>query len=75
MNVTKGKKLPNMRSAGSDATEKLEPPRKLTLELALEFIADDELIEITPDAIRLRKRELDSNRRRKDQKAQASRDG
>ncbi len=75
VNVTKGKKLTNMRAAGSDENVKLEPPRKLTLELALEFIADDELIEVTPTAIRLRKRELDSNRRRKDQKAMAAREG
>jgi GTP-binding protein len=74
VNVTKGKKLTNMRAAGSDENVKLEPPRKLTLELALEFISDDELIEVTPDAIRLRKRELDANRRRKEQKALASRD-
>ena len=75
VNVTKGKKLTNMRAAGSDENVKLEPPRKLTLELALEFIADDELIEVTPTAIRLRKRELDANRRRKDQKAMAAREG
>lgn len=74
VNVTKGKKLTNMRASGSDENVKLEPPRKLTLELALEFIADDELIEVTPEAIRLRKRELDANRRRKEQKAMASRD-
>lgn len=74
VNVTKGKKLTNMRAAGSDENVKLEPPRRLTLELALEFIGDDELIEVTPDAIRLRKRELDANRRRKEQKALASRE-
>ncbi len=72
VNVTKGKKLTNMRAAGSDENVKLEPPRQLTLELALEFIADDELIEVTPDAIRLRKRELDANRRKKHQKALAA---
>ncbi len=72
VNVCKGKKLTNMRAAGSDENVKLEPPRQLTLELALEFISDDELIEITPSSIRLRKRELDSNRRRKDDKARAS---
>ncbi|TVP78820.1 MAG: translational GTPase TypA [Gemmatimonadales bacterium] len=75
VNVTKGKKLTNMRAAGSDDTVKLEPPRQLTLELALEFIDDDELIEVTPDAIRLRKQELDANRRRKAQKAAARADG
>jgi GTP-binding protein len=74
VNVTKGKKLTNMRAAGSDENVKLETPRKITLELALEFIADDELIEVTPSAIRLRKRELDANRRRKEQKALAGRD-
>ena len=72
VNVTKGKKLTNMRAAGSDENVKLETPRQLTLELALEFIADDELIEVTPDAIRLRKQELDANRRKKHQKAMAS---
>ncbi|TVP55777.1 MAG: translational GTPase TypA [Gemmatimonadales bacterium] len=74
VNVCKGKKLTNMRAAGSDENVKLEPPRELTLELALEFIADDELIEVTPDAIRLRKKELDANRRKKAHKALAARD-
>ncbi len=69
VNVCKGKKLTNMRAAGSDENVKLEPPRKLTLELALEFIEDDELIEVTPAALRLRKRVLDANRRRKDEKS------
>jgi len=69
VNVGKGKKLTNMRAAGSDDNIRLEPPRALTLELALEFIDDDELIEVTPDAIRLRKKELDANRRKKAQKA------
>ncbi|MEC7808220.1 MAG: translational GTPase TypA, partial [Gemmatimonadota bacterium] len=49
VNVGKEKKLTNMRAAGSDESIKLEPPRRLTLEVALEFIEDDELIEITPD--------------------------
>ncbi len=74
VNVCKGKKLTNMRAAGSDENVKLEPPRELTLELALEFIADDELIEVTPDAIRLRKKELDANRRKKAHKALVARD-
>ncbi len=65
VNVSKGKKLTNMRAASSDENVRLEPPRELTLELALEFINDDELIEITPDAIRLRKRLLDPNTRKK----------
>jgi GTP-binding protein len=74
VNVGKGKKLTNMRAAGSDENVKLEPPRRLTLELALEFIDDDELIEVTPETIRLRKRELDANRRKKAQKALAAKE-
>lgn len=65
VNVSKEKKLTNMRTTSSDENIKLEPPRKITLELALEFIEDDELIEVTPDAIRLRKRILDANQRKK----------
>ena len=65
VNVSKEKKLTNMRTTASDENIKLEPPRKITLELALEFIEDDELIEVTPDAIRLRKRILDPNQRKK----------
>ena len=65
VNVCKGKKLTNMRAAGSDENVKLEPPRELTLELALEFIEEDELIEVTPDSLRLRKEELDANIRKK----------
>jgi GTP-binding protein len=71
VNVTKEKKLTNMRTTASDENIKLEPPRRLTLELALEFIEDDELIEVTPDGIRLRKRILDASRRRKDEKKRA----
>ena len=65
VNVSKEKKLTNMRTTSSDENIKLEPPRKITLELALEFIEDDELIEVTPGAIRLRKRILDANQRKK----------
>jgi GTP-binding protein len=65
VNVSKEKKLTNMRTTASDENIKLETPRKLTLELALEFIEEDELIEVTPDAIRLRKRILDINLRKK----------
>ena len=65
VNVSKEKKLTNMRTTSSDENIKLEPPRQITLELALEFIQDDELIEVTPDAIRLRKRVLDPNMRKK----------
>jgi GTP-binding protein len=65
VNVCKEKKLTNMRTTSSDENIKLEPPRELTLELALEFIAEDELIEVVPDAIRLRKRHLDPIMRKK----------
>ncbi len=65
VNVGKGKKLTNVRAAASDENILLEPARKVTLELALEFIEDDELIEVTPDAIRLRKRTLDAGVRRR----------
>jgi GTP-binding protein len=65
VNATKEKKASNIRTTSTDEHIRLEPPRKLTLELAMEFIEEDELIEITPDAIRLRKRELDVNKRRK----------
>jgi len=68
VNVTKEKKLTNMRTTASDENVKLESPRQVTLELALEFIEDDELIEVAPDAIRLRKRILESSQRRKAEK-------
>ena len=58
VNPTREKKLTNMRSKSSDENIPLEPPRELTLEAALEYIEDDELIEVTPQTIRLRKRFL-----------------
>lgn len=58
VNPTKEKKLTNMRASGSDDSYQLHPPRILTLEIALEFIADDELMEVTPTKIRLRKKLL-----------------
>lgn len=63
VNITKEKKLTNMRASSSDETEKLIPPRKLTLEQALEFCREDECVEVTPAAIRLRKVVLDQNAR------------
>jgi GTP-binding protein len=65
VNVTKGKKLTNIRAAGADEAIQLETPRALTLESALEFIGDDELVEVTPAAIRLRKRFLKQHERKK----------
>jgi GTP-binding protein len=65
VNPTREKKLSNMRSKGSDENITLETPRELTLEAALEYIEDDELIEVTPQSIRLRKRFLGANDRKK----------
>jgi GTP-binding protein len=65
VNVGKGKKLSNIRAAGADDAIQLETPRQVTLEAALEFIADDELVEVTPAAIRLRKRHLKAHERKK----------
>jgi GTP-binding protein len=65
VNPCKGKKLTNVRASGTDDAIKLTPPRILTLEQALEFIDDDELVEVTPRSIRLRKKELDPNRRKR----------
>ena len=65
MNVCKNKKLTNMRASGSDDAPNLAPPRTLTLERALEFIKSDELIEVTPKSIRLRKQQLTEDGRRK----------
>lgn len=65
VNVAKGKKLTNIRAASADENILLEPPRRLGLEPALEFIADDELVEVTPSAVRLRKRHLKAHERKK----------
>ncbi len=65
VNALKGKKLTNMRTTASDGNIQLEPPREITLELALEYIEDDELIEVTPVAVRLRKRALAAIQRKK----------
>jgi len=74
VNPGRGKKLTNVRASGSDDAVKLSPPRAFSLEEALEFIADDELVEVTPDSIRLRKRDLDHNiRKRQDRQAKAAR--
>ena len=63
LNITREKKLTNMRAAGSDNTITLRPPKQLSLDQCIEFIAEDELIEITPKSIRMRKMELDINKR------------
>jgi GTP-binding protein len=68
VNVLKGKKLTNIRAAGKDDNVLLTPPIRMTLEKALAYIADDELVEVTPQSIRLRKRVLDPNERRKEER-------
>lgn len=68
VNSCRGKKLTNVRASGSDEAVRLTPARVLSLEQALEYIADDELVEITPESIRLRKRYLDANDRKKMEK-------
>ena len=65
VNACKNKKLTNTRASGSDDAVKLTPPKVFSLEEALEFIEDDELVEVTPDAIRLRKRILNEGDRRR----------
>ncbi len=65
LNVVKAKKLTNMRASGSDDTVRLAPPEELSLERAIEFIEDDELVEVTPKTIRIRKRILDESERLK----------
>jgi GTP-binding protein len=75
VNPSKEKKLTNIRSKSSDENVSLEPPRLLTLESALEYIEDDELIEVTPQSIRLRKRLLsESDRKRVSREAKRERD-
>jgi GTP-binding protein len=71
VNPTKEKKLTNMRASGSDRNILLKPPRVLSLEAALEYIEDDELVEVTPSNIRLRKIILSETERRKQARRQA----
>jgi GTP-binding protein len=65
VNVLEGKKLTNMRASGKDEAVRLTPPLQITLEKAIAYIADDELVEVTPQSIRLRKRYLDPNMRKR----------
>jgi GTP-binding protein len=69
VNVLKGKKLTNIRAAGKDEAVKLTPPVRMTLERALAWIQDDELVEVTPKSIRLRKFHLDPNDRKRVERA------
>jgi GTP-binding protein len=72
VNITKEKKQTNMRAAGSDSYEKIVPPLRLSLEQSIEFIRHDELIEVTPHNLRLRKRHLDQNERKHQAARQAA---
>jgi GTP-binding protein len=65
VNVIKEKKLTNMRASGADEALRLVPHRQLSLEQSLEFIKEDELVEVTPQSIRLRKKILEANKRPK----------
>jgi len=68
VNVAKGKKLTNMRASGSDDATRLTTPKKMSLEQAIEFIDNDELVEITPNHIRLRKKILNAHERKKNER-------
>ena len=72
VNVVQGKKLSNVRAAGKDDAMILTPPMRLTLEKAMSYITDDELVEVTPESIRLRKRWLDPNERKKQERRKES---
>ncbi len=65
VNIVKGKQLTNMRAAGSDHTVVLKRPRQITLEYALDYINSDELVEVTPHFLRLRKKILNTEERKK----------
>ncbi|WP_265517851.1 translational GTPase TypA [Nitratireductor luteus] len=71
VNILKGKKLTNVRASGKDDAVKLTPPIRMTLERALSWIQDDELVEVTPKSIRLRKLYLDPNERKRFEKSRA----
>ena len=68
INILKGKQLTNIRAAGKDEAVRLTPPIRMTLEKALAYIEDDELVEVTPKSIRLRKKVLDPNDRKRDER-------
>ena len=71
VNVLKGKKLTNIRTTSKDEAVRLTPPIRMTLERSLAWIDDDELVEVTPKSIRLRKGILDPNERKRSQKQKA----
>jgi GTP-binding protein len=75
INVLKGKQLTNIRAAGKDEAVRLTPPIQMTLEKALAYIEDDELVEVTPRAIRLRKTILDPHERKRSERGKAAEAG
>jgi GTP-binding protein len=72
VNVLKGKKLTNIRTTSKDEAVRLTPPIRMTLERALAYIQADELVEVTPKSIRLRKRHLDANERKRAERQKVS---
>jgi GTP-binding protein len=75
VNPLKAKQLTNVRAAGSDEALDVSPPLKMTLEQALEFIDDDELVEVTPTAVRIRKKLLTESDRKRYSRQQKKADG
>ncbi|MGR3545327.1 MAG: translational GTPase TypA, partial [Paracoccus sp. (in: a-proteobacteria)] len=71
VNPLKGKKLTNVRASGTDEAVRLTPPVRLSLEAAIAYVNDDELVEVTPKTIRLRKRHLDPHERKRQARAEA----
>jgi len=72
VNVCKTKQLTNVRAAGSDEAVRLEPPRILSLEQAIEWLGEDEYLEVTPKTIRIRKKYLDQSKRIRAEKAKTA---
>jgi len=75
VNITKEKKLTNMRAASSDTFESMTPPRQLSLEESLEFAREDECVEVTPEVVRIRKVNLDANERARSASKMKRQDG
>jgi GTP-binding protein len=75
INVLKGKQLTNIRAAGKDEAVRLTPPIRMTLEKALAYIEEDELVEVTPKAIRLRKAILDPHERKRAERGKSAEAG
>src|SRR5690606_7378750 len=72
VNAQKSKQLTNSRASGKDEGIRLTPPRKMTLEQAIAYIQDDELVEVTPETVRLRKRWLDTHERKRQSRKEAA---